>query len=180
LGGEAQKTRFHFRGDPTQDPGVHRPEGSGGVSVWGLVLHMALMIPLVPTTVINALVTVLSVVYLRRALASPAHHTLVNSRAAPTSALALAVFLVVTVVGLGLLVWVLSLLARVALDGRRWRMALVGALGMLVLGAAVWAFTGTGLPATASVFGAFIYVALVALGHMQWARRHPGDRRSDG
>ena len=80
------------------------------------------------------------------------------------------------IVGLGLLAWVMTLLARVVLDRRRWRTALAAAVGMLAVGAAVWSFTATGLPVTASVFGVFAYVALVALGHLQWARRRVPDR----
>lgn len=171
MGGEAHKTRFHFQDDgpdPPEQP--QRPKPPDGVGVWGLVGHMALMIPLVPPTIINALVTVLAVVYLHRALGSPTHSIVVSTGAAPTSVLLFAAFLVIMVIGLGLLTWVLTLLARVVLDRRHWQMALAGALGMLALGAAVWAFTAAGLPATASVFGVFAYVALVALGHILWAR----------
>jgi len=171
LGGEAQKTRFHFRSDRPDSQGPQRPEPSAGVGVWGLVLHMALMVPLVLTTITNALVTVLTVVSIRRALHSPLHSTVVSSGTAPTSAFLLVVFLLIMLIGLGLLTWVLTLLARVVLDGRRWRVVLLAALGMLAVGAAAWAFTGSGLPALASVFGVFVYVALVAAGHLWWARR---------
>jgi len=171
LGGEAQKTQFHFRSDRANSPEPQRPEPSAGVGVWGLVLHMALMVPLVPTTIMNALATVLTVVSIRRALRSPLHSTVVSSGTAPTSVFLLVVFLLIMLVGLGLLTWVLTLLARAVLEGRRWRVVLLAALGMLAVGAAVWAFTGSGLPALASVFGVFVYVALVAAGHLWWARR---------
>jgi hypothetical protein len=172
LGGEAHKTQFHFQDDRPDTPEPQRPEPPDGVGVWGLVLHMVLMIPLVPPTIIDALVTVLAVVYIHRALGSPTHSIVVTTGAAPTSLLLFVAFLIIMVIGLGLLTWVLTLLARVVLDRRRWQMVLAGALGLLVLGAAVWAFTGAGLAATAAVFGVFAYVALVALGHILWARRH--------
>ena len=171
MGGEAQKTQFHFRSDRADSPEPQRPEPSAGVGVWGLVLHMALMVPLVPTTIMNALATVLTVVSIRRALRSPLHSTVVSSGTAPTSVFLLVVFLLIMLVGLGLLTWVLTLLARAVLEGRRWRVVLLAALSMLAVGAAVWAFTGSGLPALASVFGVFVYVALVAAGHLWWARR---------
>ncbi len=172
MGGEAQKTRFHFRDERPDPHEPHHPEPPGGVGVWGLVLHMVLMIPLVPATIIDALVTITAAVHVVRALGSPSHSLVVTRGAAPTSAFLLAVFLAVMVVVLGLLTWVLTLLARVVLDRRRWLVALAAALGMLAVGAAVWAVTGAGLPATASVFGVFVYVALVAVGHLPWARRH--------
>ena len=171
MGGEAQKTQFHFRSDRADSPEPQRPEPSAGVGVWGLVLHMALMVPLVPTTIMNALATVLTVVSIRRALRSPLHSTVVSSGTAPTSVFLLVVFLLIMLVGLGLLTWVLTLLARAVLEGRRWRVVLLAALSMLAVGAAVWTFTGSGLPALASVFGVFVYVALVAAGHLWWARR---------
>ena len=172
MGGEAQKTRFHFRDDRPDPHEPHRPEPPGGVGVRDLVLHMVLMIPLVPATILDALVTITAAVHVVRALGSPSHSLVVARGAAPTSALLLAVFLAVMVVVLGLLAWVLALLATVVLDRRRWLVVLAAALGMLAVGAAVWALTGAGLPATASVFGVFVYIALVAVGHLAWARRH--------
>ncbi len=53
LGGEAQKTQFHFQNDRPDPPDPQRPEPPG-VGIWGLVVHMVLMVPLVPTTIINA------------------------------------------------------------------------------------------------------------------------------
>ncbi len=172
MGGEAHKTHFHFQNDRPDSLEPQRPEPPDGVGIWGLLLHMVLMVPLVPTTIIDALVTVLVVVYVHRALRAPGHSIVVTTGAAPTSALLLVAFLVVMVIGLGLLTWVLTLLARTVLERRRWQTVLGAALGMLAVGVAVWAFTGAGLAATASVFGVFVYVALVALGHIFWARRH--------
>jgi hypothetical protein len=171
LAGEAHKTDFHLQNDRPDSLEPQRPE-PGGVGIWGLLLHMVLMILLVPPTIIDALATVLVVVYIHRALRSSAHSIVVTTGAAPTSVLLLVAFLVVMVIGLGLLTWVLTLLARSVLDRRRWQRVLGGALAMLAVGVAVWAFTGAGLAATASVFGVFAYVVLVALGHVLWARRH--------
>ncbi len=176
MGGEAHKTHFHFQDDKPDSREPRRPEPPDGVGVWGVVVHMLLMVPLVPTTIIDALVTVWAVLYFARALRAPGHHTVVSSGSAPASALLLAAFLLVMVVGLALLTWVVVLLATVVLDRRRWRLVLGLALGLLALGAAVWAFTAAGLPATASVFGVYAYVALVAVGHLLWARRRPEQR----
>ena len=168
MGGEAQKITFHLGDDP---PGPQRPEPPG-VGVWGLVAHMLLMIPLVPSAIINAIVTVSAVASFVRALRSPAHRTIVSGGAVPTSALLLALFLVVMVAGLALLTWVLALLARTVLEHRIWRFVLLCSLGLLALGVGVWALTAASAAATASVFGVYGYVAAVAIGHLLWPH-HP-------
>ena len=179
MGGEAHHTHFHFEnGTPDElpeepDPGSKPP---GGVGVWGLLLHMVLMVPLIPATIADVLVTIVTVVALVRALASPSFSVVMTSGAAATPAVLVAAFLVAMVVGLGLLTWVLVLLARTILDRRHWRFVLFVSLGLLVVGVSVWAFGGAGLLATASVFAVFGYVALLALGHILWARRHADDR----
>jgi len=175
LGGEAHHTHFHFQnGTPDELPEDLDPDRKppGGVGVWGLLLHMVLMVPLIPATIADVLVTIVTVVALVRALTSPSHSVVVTTGSAATPALLIAAFLVVMVVGVGLLTWALVLLARTVLDRRHWRFVLALSLGLLAVGAAVWAFTGAGALATASVFGVFGYVALVAVGHILWARRH--------
>ena len=164
MGGEAQKITFHLGGD---SPGPQRPEPPG-VGVWGIVAHMLLMIPLVPSVIADALVTISAVASLARALRSPTHHAIVSSGAAPTSALLLALFVVAMVAGLALLTWVLVLLARTVLEHRLWRFVLLCCLGMLALGVGVWVLTAAGAPATVSVFGVYGYVAAVAIGHLLW------------
>ena len=176
MGGEAHKTHFHFQDDQPDSREPRRPEPPDGVGVWGVVVHMLLMVPLVPTTIITALVTVTAVLHVLRALSAPGHRLVVTSGSAPASALLLAAFLLIMVAGFGLLTWVLVLLARVVLDQRLWRLVLALALGLLALGGAVWRSPAAGLPATASVFGVYAYVALVALGHLLWARRRPERR----
>jgi hypothetical protein len=164
LGGEAQKIRFHLGGDPPEPQGPEPP----GVGVWGLVVHVLLMIPLVPSAIVNAIVTISAVASFARALRSPAHRAIVTGGAVPTSALLLALFLVVMVAGLALLSWVLVLLARAVLDHRLWHFVLLCSLGMLALGVGVWVLTAAGAPATATVFGVYGYVAAIAVGHLLW------------
>jgi hypothetical protein len=164
VGGEAQKIRFHLGADP---PEPQRPEPPG-VGVWGIVVHMLLMIPLVPSAIADAIVTISAVASLARALGSPTHRTIVSGGAAPTSALLLALFVVVMLAGLALLTWVLVLLARTVLEHRLWRFILLCSLGMLALGVGVWVLTAAGAPATALVFGVYGYVAAVAVGHLLW------------
>jgi hypothetical protein len=69
LGNEAQKVTFHLGAD---SPEPQRPEPPG-VGVWGIVAHMLLMIPLVPSVIADALVTIFAVASLARALRSPTH-----------------------------------------------------------------------------------------------------------
>ena len=184
MGGEAQKTRFHFDAGPPgsrrpgspdsqrpEPPESQRPEPPG-VGVWGLVVHMLLMIPLVPATIVNVIVTASAAASLVRALGSPGHRAVVSAGAAPTSALLLALFVVVMVAGLVLLALVLVLLARTVLAPGRWRFVLLCCLGMLALGAGVWALTAAGALATAAVFGVYGYVAAVAVGHLLWPPQH--------
>jgi hypothetical protein len=164
LGGEAQKLRFHL------EPGAPEPQPPEppGVGIWGLVVHVVLMVPLVPTTILNVVVTISVAASVVRGLGSPTHRAIVSGGAAPTSVFLLILFLAVMVLGLALLATVLVMLARTDLDHRLWRAVLLWALGMLVAGLAVWALTGTGAAATAAVFGVYIYVAAVALGHLLW------------
>lgn len=171
MGGEAQKVRFRLDSDPPEPQRLEpqRPEPPG-VGVWGLVLHMLLMIPLVPTAFINAIVTVSGVGAFVRALRAPTHRVIVSGAATPTSALLLALFLVVMVAGLALLAWVFILLARTVLGHRVWRVVLLWSIGLLALGAGVWGFTAAGVAATASVFGVYGYVAAIAVGHLLWPR----------
>jgi hypothetical protein len=164
VGGEAQKIRFHLGAD---SPEPQRPEPPG-VGVWGIVAHMLLMIPLVPSVIAEALVTISAVAPFARALRSPTHRAIVSSGAAPTSALLLALFVVVMVAGLALLTWVLVLLARTVLEHRLWHFVLLCSLGMLALGVGVWVLTAAGAPATATVFGVYGYVAAIAVGHLLW------------
>ena len=164
MGGEAQKVQFHLGAEPHEP---RRPEPPG-VGVWGLVAHMLLMISLVPGAVINAIATVSAVASFARALRSPAHRTIVSGGTVPTSALLLALFLVVMVAGLALLTWVLVLLARTVLEQRIWRFVLLCSLGMLALGVGFWVLTAAGAAATASVFGVYGYVAAIAIGHLLW------------
>jgi len=167
VGGEAQKISFHLGADAPEPPPPEPP----GVGVWGLVAHMLLMIPLVPSTIADAIVTISAVASLGRALRSPTHHAVVSGGAAPTSAVLLALFVVLMVAGLGLLAWVLVLLARTVLDHRRWCFVLLCCLGMLAAGAGVWVLTAAGASATVAVFGVYGYVAAVATGHLLWPQR---------
>ena len=165
MGGEAQKLRFHLEPGAPEPP---RPEPPR-VGMWSLVVHMVLMVPLIPTTILNAVVAVLTVLYLWRALSSqPGHRVATSMGTAPVSAVVLALFLVVMVLGLALLTSTMVLLARTILGHRSWRVILFGAVGMLAAGAAVLVFTGDGAAATAAVFGVYVYVAAVALGHLLW------------
>ena len=164
MGGEAQKLRFHLEPGVPEPP---RPEPPR-VGMWGLVVHMVLMVPLIPTTILNAIVAVLTLPYLWRALNAPGHRVTTSMGTAPVSVVVLALFLVVMVLGLALLTATMVLLARTILGHRQWRVILFGALGMLAVGAAVLVFTSDGAAVTAAVFGVYVYVAAVALGHLLW------------
>ena len=141
MGGEAQKLRFHLEPGVPEPP---RPEPPG-VGMWGLVVHMVLMVPLVPTTILNAVVAVLTLPYLWRALGAPGHGRREHGDGACVGLL-LVLFLVVMVVGLALLATALVMLARTILDHRLWRAVLLGALGMLVRGRGGVGPTGTARP----------------------------------
>ena len=88
MGGEAHKAHFHFQNGTSDelpadpDPGSRPP---GGVGVWGLLLHMVLMVPLIPATIADVLVTIVTVVALVRALASPSFSVVMTSGAAATT-----------------------------------------------------------------------------------------------
>ncbi len=164
MGGEAQKLRFHLEPGAPEPP---RPEPPR-VGLWSLVAHMVLMVPLIPATILNAVVTVLTVPYVFRALSSPGHKVATSIGTAPVSVVVLALFLVVMILGLALLTATMVLLARTIIAHRPWRVILFGAVGMLAVGAAALVFTSDGTAATAAVFGVYVYVAAVALGHLLW------------
>ena len=86
MGGEAQKLRFHLEPGVPEPP---RPEPPR-VGMWGLVVHMVLMVPLIPTTILNAIVAVLTLPYLWRALNAPGHRVTTSMGTAPVSVVVLA------------------------------------------------------------------------------------------
>ena len=151
-------------------PSPQRPEPPG-VGIWGLVVHVVLMVPLVPTTILNVVVTISVAASVVRALGSPTHRAVVSGGAAPDLGPPARPLPGGHGARTGAACHGLVMLARTILDHRLWRAVLLWALGMLVAGVAVWALTGTGAARRRRCSASIVYVAAVALGHLLWPVR---------